>query len=92
MKIITMLLTALALTAPCAANAAGGKVGAGKNICLLYSENCPEQADTIMEKIAKLQHELAREGNIYSPAEIARLKDKLAEYQGYLDVLMAGGE
>jgi len=92
MRIITMLLAALALTAPFAANAAGGKVEAGKNICLLYSENCPEQADTIMEKIDKLQHEIARGGNVYSPAEIARLKSKLEEYQGYLDVLMAGGD
>jgi len=89
MKTVAMILTALALTAPLTAFAAGDKTATGKNTCLLYSENCPEQADTIFEKIAKLQNEIAR-GNVYSPIEIARLENKLEEYQGYLDTLISG--
>jgi len=85
-----MILTALALTAPLTAIAAGDKTASGKNVCLLYSENCPEQADTIFEKIAKLQNEIARGGNVYSPIEIARLENKLEEYRGYLDTLISG--
>ena len=94
MKIVAMICTALALATPVTATAAVKKAAAGKDICLVYSENCPEQAETILEKISKLQNEIARGGNVYSPIEIARLENKLEEYQGYLDTLIsgAGGE
>lgn len=92
MKTVAMILTALALTAPIVATAAGEKAISGKDICLVYAENCPEQADTIFEKIAKLQHEIARGGIVYSPLEIARLESKLEEYQGFLGSLLSGGE
>lgn len=90
MKAVAMILTALALTVPLAATAAGDRSDVGKDICLLYSESCPEQADTIFEKIAKLQHEIDRGGKVYAPAEIARLENKLEEYQGFLNTLISG--
>jgi len=92
MKTVSMIITALALTAPLMATAAGEKATAGKDICLVYAENCPEQAETIFEKIAKLQHEIARGKGIYTPVEIARLENKLEEYQGLLGSLLSGGE
>lgn len=91
MKTVAMICTALALATPFTATAAGEKTAAGKDICLVYAENCPEQADTILEKIAKLQHEIAR-GGIYTQVEIARLENKLEEYQGLLGSLLSGGE
>jgi len=90
MKIVAMICTALALATPLAATAAGEKTAAGKDICLVYGENCPEQAETIFEKIAKLQHEIAQGKGIYTPVEIARLENKLEEYRGYLDTLVSG--
>lgn len=91
MKIKAMILAVLIVTAPLAATAAGEKVAAGKNVCLLYSENCPEQADTILEKIGKLEQEIARGESVYNLAEIARLERKLDEYQGLLNSLLSGG-
>jgi len=91
MKITAMILAVLTVIAPLAATAAGENGSGGKNVCLLYSENCPEQADTILEKLDKLQHEIARGGSVYSQAEIARLERKLEEYQGLLNSLLSGG-
>lgn len=91
MKVVAMILTALALTAPLAATAAEEKADAGKNNCLLYAENCPDQIDSIFEKISKLQHEISRGRGIYSQVEIARLESKLEEYQRLLDSLFSGG-
>jgi hypothetical protein len=91
MKIRAMILAVLTVTAPLAATAAGENGAAGKNVCLLYSQNCPEQADTILEKIDKLQYEISRGGSVYSPAEISRLERKLEEYQGLLNSLLSGG-
>jgi len=91
MKTVAMVLAALALTAPLASTAAENKA-ADKDVCLLYSANCPEQTDTILEKIAKLQHEIARGKIVYSPVEITRLESKLEEYRGLLDSLLSGGD
>jgi hypothetical protein len=91
MKIRAMILAVVAVTVPLVANAAGEKGVSGKNVCLLYSENCPEQADTILEKIAKLEHEISRGESVYFQAEIARLERKLEEYQGLLNSLLSGG-
>jgi hypothetical protein len=90
MRKIAMTLAALTLAMPLVAHAEAGNVETGKNRCLLYSENCPEQSDTIFEKIDKLQKEMAR--GIYSQAEIFLLERKLEEYRGLLDSLMSGGE
>jgi hypothetical protein len=90
MRKIAMTLAALTLAMPLVAHAEAGNAGTVKNKCLLYSENCPEQSDTIFEKIDKLQKEMAR--GIYSQAEIFLLERKLEEYRGLLDSLMSGGE
>lgn len=91
MRIKAIILAVAVVTAPLAATAAGEKGVAGKNLCQLYSENCPEQADTILEEIAKLEHEFARGEKVYSRTEIARLERKLEEYQGLLNSLLSGG-
>jgi len=91
MKTVAMILTALTLTAPVTAHAVTGKPDTNKNNCLLYSENCPPQADTILERIDKLQSEITKGAAVYFPAEVDRLKSKLEEYQGHLDVLNGGG-
>jgi hypothetical protein len=92
MKNVVMILTALALATPLAATAAGGREAAGKDLCLLHAENCPEQTDTIHEKLAKLQHEIDKGVIVYTPVEIARLERKLEEYQGLVGSLLSGGE
>lgn len=91
MKAGALLVAAVVLTVPVAGNAMGGKVEASKNSCLVYSENCPEQADTIIEKLEKLRQEIAKGTAVYTPEEVERLGRKLEEYQWHFDVLVQGG-
>ncbi|AJE02338.1 hypothetical protein [Geobacter pickeringii] len=60
----------------------------GKDLCLLSYENCPERKDDILELIAKLKREIARGTDVYTPAELRILEQKLEEYQFLLDVLL----
>jgi hypothetical protein len=53
--------------------------GMGKNLCLLYSEGCPNRASSIQEIIARLQTEIGRGEAVYTPVELQRLNYKLKE-------------
>ena len=91
MKRSAPILAALVLAFPVAAFAAGERVEAGKDRCLVYGENCPELGDTITEKIGKLQSEIAHGKAVYTPEELGLLERKLEEYQALLDALLLGG-
>lgn len=63
---------------------------AGKNLCLLESEDCPKRKMTITELIQGLRDELAKGEAVYTPAELRRLETKLREYEYMYDRLMFG--
>jgi hypothetical protein len=88
--VVTLLAIGL-LALPGAARAADGAGGGTGDRCLLYGENCPEQGDTITEKIARLEREIGRGRGVYTPGELGRLADKLEDYQRMLDALLIGG-
>ncbi|BDV44600.1 hypothetical protein GURASL_35230 [Geotalea uraniireducens] len=61
-----------------------------KNLCLLWSEDCPDKKLTITEQIAALKREIALGTTVYTPKELQRLRNKLDEYQFFYDRLMFG--
>ncbi|GEM_PF-1200173 len=63
---------------------------AGKNLCLLESEDCPQRKMAINELIEGLRHELAKGEAVYTPAELRKLENKLREYEFMYDRLMYG--
>ncbi|MRR35808.1 hypothetical protein EG829_14235 [bacterium] len=88
---------ALALVSGCASlrtaeqqEAVSPPNAAGKNLCLLESEDCPQRKMTITELIQGLRRELARGESVYTPAELRRLETRLREYEYMYDRLMFG--
>jgi hypothetical protein len=61
----------------------------GRNLRLLGLEKSPAWQPTIHEIIAELQAELAKGEAVYSPAELAQLSLKLADYEGMLQRLLS---
>lgn len=59
-----------------------------KNECLLASKNCMNQADTIQQKMKKLNAEIKKGNRVYSQEELKKLQDKLAEAEKTLDTLL----
>lgn len=59
-----------------------------KNLCLLYSEDCPDRKDDILQIIAKLRAEIARGAEVYTPEELRRLENKLEDYEYLLYALL----
>lgn len=52
---------------------------AQKNECLLASRNCTEQVDDIYKRMQRLDKEIKKGTNVYTPQELKRLQQKLAE-------------
>ena len=52
-----------------------------KNLCVLYSQNCPKRADggqdTVQDTLKKLRDEIARGEAVYTPEELRILEKKL---------------
>lgn len=61
---------------------------AQKDECLLASKACAGQADTIQQKIKKLNGEVKKGTKVYSPDEIKKLNAKLKEANDLLDNLL----
>ena len=59
-----------------------------KDECLLSSKECATQADTIQQKMKKLDAEIKKGDKVYSPDELKKLKAKLAETEKLLDNLL----
>jgi hypothetical protein len=59
-----------------------------KNECLLASKGCAAAADTIQEKIKKLEAEVKKGTKVYSADEIKKLNAKLKEAEDLLDSLL----
>lgn len=63
----------------------------GKDECLLVSRNCKDQVDSIQQKIARLNKEIAKGNKVYTPGEIKVLQGKLREVNNQLDDLLKPG-
>ena len=86
-QFITALATALILDCSLPAFAAE-MTKEQKNECLLASRGCATAADTIQEKIKKLEAEVKKGTKVYSAAEIKKLNAKLKEANDLLDGLL----
>ena len=86
MKKIVCLFIVMALASPLVASAADAAVAAGKNPCLVNSENCAAtvQRDSIQEIIAKFQSEVNKGASVYTRDELGILQAKLDDYQALL--------
>jgi len=91
MKKIIVLLVSATLTFPLVAFAEDIKTDAGKNLCVLNSENCDlsAQNDSIQEREAKLQNELNKGTAVYTSAELKNLQSKLDDYRTLFANMMA---
>ncbi|HEY6839147.1 MAG TPA: hypothetical protein VI389_10415 [Geobacteraceae bacterium] len=74
-----VLLATLLATAQMPAFGAEKTASAGKDMCILYSQGCPCQMQTLQEKIASLKGEIAKGTNVYTHDELQHLRYKLNE-------------
>lgn len=59
-----------------------------KDQCLLYSKKCMSSADSLQERMKKLDAEIKKGTKVYSPEELKKLEDKLKETNDTLDQLL----
>ena len=59
-----------------------------KDQCLLASKECKNEADSIQQKIKKLNAEIKKGKKVYSADEIKKLNAKLKEAEDMLDNMM----
>lgn len=83
MKRAIVILAAAAMAAT-AAPALAQTSTADKNECVLASKNCTDQVDDIYQRMKKLNREIDKGTRVYTPQELARLQQKLAETQELL--------
>ena len=63
----------------------------GKNDCLLYGKNCPNEFDGIEERIAKLNIEIAKGEKVYTPNELKKLQRMLNDDNKTMRILNKPG-
>jgi hypothetical protein len=85
-RLIALIMAASFFTVAAFADAADMPAG-GKNDCLLHTESCPDQQPTIQQYISMLKAEIAKGPAVYSKAELALLKSKLANAKALLNQL-----
>ncbi len=62
-----------------------------KDECLLISKNCPEQGDTMQQRIMHLNKELAKGTDVYTREELNALEQKLDDTVKMLEFMTTGG-
>ena len=62
-----------------------------KDECLLVAMNCPNQVDTIQQRIDRIKGEIARGSYVYTSDELGILNRQLEEAERNLQELGAGG-
>jgi hypothetical protein len=78
MKRLTVVAFALCLAmAPFKSLGADTVANTGKDLCMLYSQDC--RAMSYQEKIARFNEEIGKGTQVYTPAEVQRLQNKLKE-------------
>ncbi len=59
-----------------------------KDECLLILKNCEMQAESLQQRINRLNEEIAKGTRVYSPDELKKLKEKLQDANRTLDLLL----
>jgi hypothetical protein len=62
-----------------------------KDECLLVSQNCRDNVDTIQQRMERLSREIGKGTNVYTPKELRQMEFQLRENQDLLRDLMRGG-
>lgn len=78
-RLIAVLFAIFMLVVQIPALGAETAGASGKDLCLLYSQNCPNQSLSYQEKIARFKEEINKGTEVYTAAELQRLNDKLQE-------------
>lgn len=86
-KIAVVLLAAFSMAAAAPVYAAE-QTQEQKDECLLASQNCASQVDSLQKKIKKLNTEIKKGTRVYTPEELKKLNDKLKETEKFLDEMM----
>jgi len=88
MKRVAMLVMAVFMMSVCVPVFAADTTKAQKDECLLASKDCKGEANSIQQKIKKLEVEIKKGNKVYSPEEINKLNAKLKEANDMLDNMM----
>ena len=64
---------------------------ADKDECMLASKNCVNQVDDIYKRIHRIDKEIKKGQKVYTPAELKKLQQKLAETQELLQSMEKPG-
>lgn len=88
MKKIAVLMIAVFSMAVAAPAFAADVNKEQKDQCILAAKGCAGSADTIQQKIKKLQAEVKKGTKVYSADEIKKLNAKLKEAEDLLDSLL----
>jgi hypothetical protein len=88
MKKIAVLMIAVFSMAVAVPTFAAEMTNEQKDQCLLASKGCATQADTLQQKIKKLDAEIKKGSKVYSADEIKKLNAKLKEANDLLDSLL----
>lgn len=86
MKKIVLMLAALAGMSV-AVPAFAEMTSAQKDECVLVSRNCQNSVDDIHARMAKINTEISKGNAVYTPDELKKLEQKLAEVRKLLDDL-----
>ena len=62
-----------------------------KDECLLVAKACPDQQDTIQQRIERLSREVSKGTAVYSRDELRELNSQLQDAYERLDLLTYGG-
>jgi hypothetical protein len=65
--------------------------GQKKDECLLISMNCGRDSDSIQERIDRLNLEIGRGTDVYSPEELRKMRDERDGYQKQFDLMLESG-
>lgn len=86
-RIAAVLLATFLATAQMPAFGAEKVEADRKDMCVLYSQDCPCQTLTMQQKIAVLKGELAKGTKVYTHDELQHLRYKLNEARATLDMI-----
>ncbi len=86
-KVAVMILATFMMTAMVPAFAAE-MTKEDKDQCLLASQDCKTEVDSIQKKISKLNKEIKKGTKVYTADEVKKLKAKLKDAEDFLDNML----
>ena len=81
------LVLALAVGTYAEEKATGGEK-IDKDVCLLYSQDCANQVESIQKKVQKLRTEIDKGARVYTPEELRALNQKLRDTERLIDEIL----